>query len=206
MPSPSELAILRKYAGGASIHEICEALAVPHQHVVDVVESVGFTRTRAADQIRQHETSLQRRQVPKEATVPAAEPQPLNVEPQPDTIEQRLVRAEAIPRLRVRALRVRALLADLDRDLQNAARVVQAEQRVERLRAELAAATEALREATRPAGKKPPAPPAPPTVTAPPDAVVRQWAADNGVDCNAKGRVKQTVIDQYVAATQQAAA
>lgn len=201
-PSTSELAILRKYAGGAGLNEIGEALGVPHKQVVAVVESVGFTRTRAVDQIRQYETNLQRRQVPKEATVHVAEPPQVDVEPQPDTIEQRLLRAEAMPRLKTRALRIRAMLADLGRDLESAAQVVEAERKVERLRAELAAATEALREATRPAAKKPAAD-APPTSPDPVD--VRKWAAANGVDCNPQGRVRRSVVDQYVAAQRVAA-
>lgn len=218
--TPAELAILRKYAGGAGLTEISEALRVPHAQVVAVVESVGFTRTRAAAQIRQHEVNLnnERRkavappptarptapQVAKEATV---HPEPaLQLEPLPDTIEQRLLRAEAIPRLKTKAARIRAMLEDLGRDLEGAAQVVEAERKVERLRADLAAATEALRQMTRPAAKKPAATDAPAAPQGTPDPVdVRKWAADNGVDCNPKGRVKQTVIDRYLAAQQLAA-
>jgi Lsr2 len=37
--------------------------------------------------------------------------------------------------------------------------------------------------------------------TPPTDSTVRQWAVANGIAVNARGRVRQAVIDQYLAAT-----
>jgi hypothetical protein len=97
------------------------------------------------------------------------------------------------------------MLDDLGRDLEAAAQVVEAERKVEQLRADLAAATDALRQMTRPAAKKPAADAPAVPQSAPDPVVVRKWAADNGVDCSPKGRVKQEIVDRYLAAQQLAA-
>jgi hypothetical protein len=204
MPA-DELAILRKYAAGAELAAIAADLNISRDAVAEVISGVNYQRGRAAELLRQREAALVKR-VPtlaapavKEATV-HPEP-PVHVKPQPDTIEQQLLRAEAIPRLKTRALRIRAMLDDLNRDLEGAAQIVAAERRVERLRAELAAATETLRRMVKPATKQPAAAAAPPSPGTDPDSGhVRRWAAENNVECSPHGRPKRSVIDQYLAA------
>lgn len=187
----AELAILRRYAGGADIKDIAADLRIVQDDVSRVVASANFQRTRAAEMVRQREGAAahQARQAGHA----------VDVQPQPDTIEQLLLRAEAAgrPRLTTQAGRIRALVDELRRNLEDTAKVLAAEERLERAKAELAAAASQLKALTRPSA---PATPAVDTA-APNNKDVRAWAAANGVACPVSGRVPKAVLTQYLIAT-----
>lgn len=189
-PTQQEMQILRKYAAGGELTVIAKECDVPVDDVTAVAQSVGWQRQRAAELLRQHESALIQRRANRETAV--------HVEPRPDTIEQRLLRAEAIPRLQARAARIRGLLDDLSRDLEGAAKVAHAEAQVERLRTELANAVDALRQVARPAAKK--TAPAKAATLAVDHRAVRAWAAANKVTCSPHGRIPTSVVDAYHAA------
>lgn len=186
----TELAILRRYAGGGDIKDIAAALNVVLDDVSKVVAGANFQRTRAAELVRQREASL------PVAAPPPAPRQDVDVQPQPDTIEQVLRRAEATgkTRLTTQAGRIRTLVDELRRNLDDTAKVLAVEARIERAKAELAAATEQLKALTRPG-----VPGVVVTDAAPAAKDVRAWAAAHGVACPASGRVPGDVIAKYLA-------
>ncbi|MGI5178648.1 Lsr2 family DNA-binding protein [Dactylosporangium sp. CA-152071] len=193
-PAQQEMQILRKYAAGGDLPTIAKECGVPQERVGEVAQAVGFQRGRAAELLRQREAALVQHKPGKETTV--------HVEPQPDTIEQQLLRAEAIPRLKTRAIRIRTLIDDLRRDLEAVSRIVEAERKVEQLRTQLNAATEELRSLARPAAQKAAAAVATAVEDGPNPKDVRTWAARNGITVAPAGKVPRPVVEQYLAAQQ----
>lgn len=190
--SEQDLAILRKFATGADLADIERDLSIPREDVSAVIQGISFQRGRAAELVRQRESKQVRR-----ANAPAADG--LAITPQPATIENLLQRADTIPRLRVRAARIRKLIEDLTADIEASAAVVQAEQKVARLRAELEQANKALREIVRPKSTSPSAASTAPPVDAdePTPRTICAWASEHGVPCPPSGRIPGQVRQQY---------
>jgi hypothetical protein len=201
-PAQREMQILRKYAQGGSLTDVARACDVDLEVVSGVVSAVGFQRGRAAELLRQREAALTRRSqvsqpavrlasVPRPSTPTSQEStvQPTNKEP--GSVEQLLDRAAKTESLRARVVRIRALLAELRNELPGAEAVTVAAREVERLRTELEAATGRLRQLTKPTAAD---------ADRPADRDVRAWAMQQGIDVPAGGRVKGTLVEQYLAA------
>lgn len=212
LTAADELAVHRAFARGADIAAIEIDLGFTRDQVSEVVQAIGFQRARAAELVRQHEAAQAKR---KTNTPPPPDPAPVRPvaaakpapgpnliveattpEPQtPSSIENLLQRAEAIPRLRTRAARIRALLEDLSADVDDAVakagEISRAEKRVAQLRAQLEDASLALRDLTRPKAA------GPPSTGEPSHADIRAWAAQHNIQCPATGRVPNTVRQQY---------
>jgi hypothetical protein len=123
-------------------------------------------------------------------------------------IHEVLSMAQASDSVRTRNLgeKIAALLADLAERVNGEAAEAKARAEAERIRSELAAKEARLaqelahvRQSLRRSSARPGSTESTPTDMDP--KVVRAWAAENGMECNAKGRVPQRVVDAWREAT-----
>lgn len=222
--------VLKRYAAGRTLDQISSELDADTEAVQHVIQSVAkFSRPRAAQLVREHETWLRNTALRTAATEPVVHPAPPVAEPSPPviTVTRPDKPATAAP------VDVREHLAEqLDQpvigdvaDLLDAAertgvtRLVRLAERVrEQIRELQTGVTEHARrqqlldEETRLRARlaeirtqlrgepAPAADPAPSAQATPTAKQVRDWAAANDIECNPHGRVPQAVVDQYLAA------
>jgi hypothetical protein len=213
-----ELAVLRQFARGADIAGIDTDLGFTRDQVADVIQAIGFNRARAGELVRQRDAKRKPTGTPspagaglkppaaretvqppaapsRPARVPAAAPpSPEPQQPDPGIIEDLLQRAEAIPRLRTRAARIRELLESLAVDIEQAAakaaEIAEAERHVAKLKEQLDTASRALRDLTRPKA-------AAATNAEPLPSDIRAWAAEHDLECPASGRIPNHIRQQF---------
>lgn len=203
-----ELDILRRYAEGENLKVISAAVGLPleddapNELVVGVVSQLaGFSRPRAQELVKRAAAKMAERSAgpPRDIEV--------RVEPRADFSrtpgEAVLARAAAAGgKYARRAEKIREQITELDGELAEYQRVIDAERRVEELRAELAKATEELRSVRRPG----PTRAAERGNRAASAREVRAWALANGVECNRMGIIPVHVLDAYYGAHPQVAA
>jgi hypothetical protein len=206
--------VLRAYARGVNVADIPGLVdGVGRSEVAAILSAadVGMSRQRAAAHVRAHDA----RQVAVDPVAAVAEeiapapPSPLVVVPPvrrlqetqevaTSGIEALLVEAERSTNRKIVTAggKVRTLVDQLRADLAADRQRTEAEAEVKRLRAALAAAEKRLRGADTGRAR-----------TLPPTsgdgfrtADVRAWAAENGVDCPAMGRLPRAVVERYKAA------
>lgn len=190
--SRDERKVLGHYAGGRSTAEIVRLTGLTNVAVTAVLTAINYDR----DQARALVTAYDDR-------VMSSGPKPVPAAPPAPTITQSRTSADLLSAgdqssqqaTRTLSARIRALLDDLSRRLD-------AEQATEQARREIAEAQQALDAArarlAQVTGKGKPAPAA----TAGPTAKqVRAWAAEQGFDCPATGRIPQYIRDAYQAHT-----
>jgi Lsr2 len=204
--TPDDAKILAAYAGGDSAAEICTATGfslarvgrvldehagnnreLAHQVVLDYAE-----RTHAATPTTPATTTMPPRPTPAATAEPGAveaagEPA---AEPAGDPIAALLDQVDATgePRLHRSAVKIRELVDSLRTDLTQHLREVPLRAEQARLRARLAEIDAQLQ--ARPA----------PTTSEQPEVdtkKVRAWAAEQGLDCSAHGRIPGAVLAAY---------
>jgi Lsr2 len=228
LPTGEQQQILRLFLRGRDAEFIGQALGLPAERAQQTITDLaGDDEDRAAKLLAACDErgalvaaarGESRHPQPIPRPGPRAVADPVAPAPQPTSpVEEPLLdRAAASDSARTRKLgeRIRALTGELrarvaeedtvrrEQQAREQARL-DAEQRVEQLAAELAAATEELRELAgrkRTTAASTPATPAPARDHDP--RVVREWAKRAGVECNAHGRVPQTVVAAWRASTE----
>jgi hypothetical protein len=201
--------VLRVFAAGGNPLTMTFELNLTRDVVQAILDEVGNDRDRAraaAQQLRRELAAAApfSDAPPAAVPAPAAAPEPVRPapveKPKPEpqapvvlgNLDGLLIEADtAGGKFAVAADRIRVQVTELREGLAERKRVAEVQSKVERLQAELAAATSQLH-ALAPKQAK--------AVKAGPDPkVVREWAAQAGVDCGASGRVPQRVIDAYLA-------
>lgn len=198
--------LLRALAGGTALDVAAAAVHIAPGRALDIAKHHGYPdRAKlawAADVVAKN---AEADDVPPAATS-APTSAPARGE-RPDAIAQLLADAAASRRKRTRELGQRAskaldlvraeLRTERERDAQAEARKA-AEAKV---RAEVARLEKRLAELKRGLPKSTAVPPGATALGVDPKAV-RRWAAANGVECTATGRVPRVVLDAYLAAQQ----
>jgi hypothetical protein len=207
--TPDDAKILAAYAGGDSAAEICTATGFSLSRVGRVLdEHAGNNRELANQVVLDYAERTQAAAPAGPATAPAAMTMPLQptpaaaaepgtvepagepAEPAGDPIAALLEQADATgePRLHRSAVKIRELVDSLRTDLAQHLREVPLRAEQARLRARLAEIDAQLQ--GRPA----------PTTGEQPDVdtkKVRAWAAEQGLDCSAHGRIPSAVLAAY---------
>lgn len=195
----AELDILQRYARGGEPKGIAEGTGVDLEEVGRVLALVGFQRGRAQTLLRERDTKARNAKLASVAGPPPAPPPPAAaapvVTPRQD-VEAVLARADAAGgKFATRATRIRTMVDDLRRDLDDQAKVLAAEREVERLRQELAKATSKLRDLKAPPAK--PGKVATKAVKSAGPTDIRRWAAANGIECPRMGKIPAAVREAY---------
>lgn len=205
--SDDQYQVLRTYAGGADLRSTAAKLSMDLDRVSGMVELVGFDRGRARRLVEEYDHARRPSiPVPAATRLPAPRPAPIEkpeiavtVAPTPEPTPQSdpsyeglLDRAETSGDLKLEKLaaKARELLDELEDRLtafeaakEALAEIADLEAKLEAARSKLIARRPSQRERTGPDPK-----------------AVRAWAAANGVEVPAHGRVGKAAIDAYLAA------
>lgn len=201
-----DVRILQRYAGGGELQKIADDLGIDKEKVTEAVDAVGFQRSRAQQLLREHDAKTRKPPAGVQFAPPGPAPAPAGAKPAantpaPATVGDILRQADqAGGRYAIRAARIRAQIDELARDLESAADLIAAEQRVDALRRQLGEATANLRSLRTPGSPAVPAPGAPVKPAGVSNADIREWAAGQGLDCPGSGRVPYRVLEAYNAA------
>ena len=175
--------ILRRYANGAELASISKDLQIKHEDVVEVVSSLGFTRSRAANELRKLDTGIKLQPPASISLPPRVEVSRKPTQEQPVAEPDILTRAAALGgRFATKAGKIRHAIADLAAEIEANAEVIEAAKKVDDLKAELDRATAALK------ALKPTKTAATPRENGYDPRVVRAWAQANDVACPKAGR------------------
>lgn len=189
--------ILKPYAAGSDLRTISKDTGISHDDVSGLVSSLAFQRTRAAERLRQIEAGAVVVKSAPQATFTPAAPTPAptvraDVAPVRDRADAIIVLADAEAaggRFATTAARIRRQVEQLADELARNAEVIAADRRIERLRRELAEATEKARllRGGKPAVAKSDGDP----------KAIRQWAAEQGMACKPNGQIPVAVRAAY---------
>ena len=185
-----QYAILSRYGSGMDVNQIVKETKQHHEVVTQVLMSMaGMVRARAGALARQY-ADAHRPVVAPSAPKPAAAG---------DSIADMLADAETsgIPRLQRLAARVRSHVNDLRRQMKAAEQERVLRATIATLRDQLGQTTAELRALT----SKPGHAPTPAGVMSSEQRFeIRVWAAQQGIECPAKGKLPRHVVEQYEAA------
>lgn len=217
------LTIVKHLASGKDADTVADIMSTSYTAVMEIAKHHGYPDVDklawAADVL---EKKLDDDNQPTASTLPAGTPvlaerpgtTPVKPSPlppvvgTPDTVGALIAKAQTHPSKKVQAQAQRALdvvgrlrqliVEDEQKNHEKrkaAAEKIKAKAEVERLKAELAAAQAKLRGPAKP--KPTSTAPAPGLDQGPTAAAIRAWAAENGIQCPATGRVPATVRATY---------
>lgn len=191
-----ERRILADYGAGKPVDEICDSYGLTRQEVTEPITRIARYDRRIAEQLVAEFDA-------GKSAASTRDPAPAG-----GGTEALLAQADrhGTARARKLAARIRVQITELDAVMRAAAAELRLQTEIEQLRRQLTGKQAQLRDLRKPAGPTTSAATsaaAPATSTSAPGPSarqVREWAREQGIECNAHGRVPDQVMSAYVEA------